>query len=75
MRQLPIRVKLTAWYFAVLAVTFVLFGAVAFFAMQKSIESTVDESLRGRAEGIRELMERVLPKDPERLADVLREHA
>ncbi|MBZ5565219.1 MAG: HAMP domain-containing protein [Acidobacteriia bacterium] len=72
---MPIRVKLTAWYFAVLAVTFVLFGAVAFFAMQKSIESTVDESLRDRAEGIRELMERVLPKDPERLADVLREHA
>jgi heavy metal sensor kinase len=66
---------LTAWYFAVLAVTFALFGAVAFFAMQKSIRRTVDENLRDRATDVRELMERVARKDKERLADELREHA
>jgi len=66
MRPLPIRVKLTAWYFAVLAATFALFGTIAFFAMRKSIETTVDESLRDRASGIQELMERVLPEGPER---------
>ncbi len=38
MRPLPIRVRLTAWYFGVLAVAFALFGAVAFFAMRQSIQ-------------------------------------
>ncbi len=75
MKPLPIRVKLTAWYFAVLASTFALFGTIAFFAMRKSIETTVDESLHERAAGIRELMERVVPQGPERLAGELREHA
>ena len=75
MRPLPIRVKLTAWYFAVLAATFALFGAVAFFAMRKSIETTVDESLRDRAAGVEELMERVLPDGPERLGEELGEHS
>ena len=75
MKPLPIRVKLTAWYSAVLGVTFALFGAVAFFGMQKSIETTVDESLRDRASGIQELMERVLSEGPERLGDELREHS
>ncbi len=75
MKPLPIRVKLTAWYSAVLGVTFSLFGAVAFFGMRKSIETTVDESLRDRASGIQELMERVLSEGPERLGDELREHS
>lgn len=75
MKPLPIRVKLTVWYSAVLAVTFALFGAVAFVAMQKSIETTVDESLRDRAASIQELMERVPSEGPDRLADELREHA
>lgn len=75
MKQLPIRLKLTAWYFAVLAVTLALFGGIAYFAMQESIEATVDESLRDRAHGIRELMTRVVPEGTERVADELREHS
>lgn len=75
MKSLPIRVKLTAWYFAVLAATLALFGAVAFFAMQKSIERTVDENLRDRASDVQKLMARVAREDPESLADELREHA
>jgi two-component system, OmpR family, heavy metal sensor histidine kinase CusS len=75
MRPLPIRAKLTAWYFAVLAVTFVLFGAVAFFTMQKSIETTIDENLRDRATDVQELMKRVAREGQERLADEFREHA
>ncbi len=75
MRPLPIRVKLTAWYFAVLAATFALFGVVAFLAMQKSIDRTVDENLRDRVSDVQELMTHVAREDPERLADELREHA
>jgi heavy metal sensor kinase len=75
MRPLPIRVRLTAWYFGVLAAAFALFGAVAFFAMRQSIQATVDESLRDRAAGIQALMEQILPEGPERLEDELREHS
>ena len=75
MRPLPIRIKLAAWYFAVLAVTFALFGAVAFFAMQKSIQTTVDENLRDRVSDVQKLMTRFANEDEERLADELREHA
>ena len=75
MKPLPIRIRLTAWYFAVLALSLALFGAVAFVSMRKSIETTVDESLRDRADGIQELMEHVLPEGPERLEDELREHS
>jgi heavy metal sensor kinase len=73
-KPLPIRVKLTAWYFAVLAVTFALFGAIAFLAMRKSIEKTVDEGLRDRAASIQEFMEREEPTEPEGLEYRLREH-
>ncbi len=75
MRQLPIRVKLTIWYSAILAATFTLFGGVAYLAMRRSIEATVDESLRDRAAGIRELMTHLLPEGTNRVADELREHS
>jgi heavy metal sensor kinase len=75
MKRLPIRVKLTAWYSGVLALTFVVFGTAAYFAMLTSIETTVDEGLRDRSAGIRELMTRVLPQGSERVADELREHS
>ena len=75
MKPLPIKIRLTAWYFAVLALSLALFGAIAFFSMRRSIETTVDESLRDRADGIQELMEHVLPEGTERLEDELREHS
>jgi len=75
MKPLPIRIRLTAWYFAVLALSLALFGTVAFFSMRKSIETTVDESLRDRADGIQELMEHVLSERTERLENELREHS
>jgi len=75
MNPLSIRLKLTAWYFAVLIVTFVLFGIVAFFAMQQGIETTVDEGLRDQVSGIQELMRNVQPEGPEKLEEELREHS
>jgi heavy metal sensor kinase len=75
MKPLPIRLKLTAWYFAVLVGTLGVFGIVAFLAMQKGIEATVDEGLRDRARGIEELMGRALPAGSERLERELREHS
>ena len=61
MRPLPIRVRLTAWYFLVLCLAFGAFSLLAFFEVRGSIHSAVDEGLRDRAANIRELLERQLP--------------
>jgi len=50
--------RITAWYFAVLALGFSLFGVVAFYAMRGSILETVDENLEDQVQGIRELIQR-----------------
>jgi heavy metal sensor kinase len=78
MRPLSIRLKLTAWYFAVLVATLAVFGTAAFLAMQKGIQKTVDEGLRNQARGIDELMGRVVlreSEEPEALGRALREHS
>jgi heavy metal sensor kinase len=58
MSSLPFRLRLTAWYFAVLAVGISLFGVVAYYAMRGSILDTVDETLQDQAQGVRDLMAR-----------------
>src|SRR6516162_460325 len=75
MKRLSIRLKLTAWYIAVLLASLSIFSVAAFFAMKKGIEKSVDENLEGQASGIKELMGRVLNEEPTRLRDELREHA
>src|SRR5713101_4553415 len=63
MRPLPIRVRLTAWYFLVLCLAFGAFSFLAFFEVRGSIHSAVDEGLRDRAADIRELLERQWPSE------------
>jgi heavy metal sensor kinase len=78
MKPLPIQLRLTAWYFAVLTLTLLIFGFAALFAMQRGIRNTVDEGLQNQARGIEGLMMRVLSRDPEEqeeLRDELREHS
>lgn len=75
MKPLSIRLKLTAWYAAILFASLSIFGIAAFFAMKKGIETSVDENLEGEAAGIEELIGRVLNEEPTRLHDELREHA
>jgi len=58
MTNLPLRIRITAWYFAILAAGFCVFGVVAFYAMRSSILETVDENLQDQAQGVRELMGR-----------------
>ena len=58
MTNLPLRLRITAWYFAVLFAGFSLFGVVAFYAMRGSILETVDENLQDQMQGLRELIER-----------------
>ena len=74
MKRVSIRLKLTAWYVAILLASLSLFGVAAFLAMRKGIEKSVDESLKGQADGVAEVMELVLREEPSRLQEELREH-
>lgn len=58
MRALPLRVRLTVWYFVVLCIAFGAFSLLAFFEVRGSIHAAVDEGLRDRAADLRELLER-----------------
>ncbi len=74
MKRLSIRLRLTAWYVAILLASLSLFGIVAFVAMRKGIEKSVDENLAGQANGVAEVVGRVLQQEPAELQDQLREH-
>jgi heavy metal sensor kinase len=74
MKRLSIRLRLTAWYMAILLASLSLFGIVAFVAMRKGIEKSVDENLGGQADGVAEVMGRVLQQEPAELQEELREH-
>jgi heavy metal sensor kinase len=75
MMTLPIRLRLTAWYFAVLAVVLSAFGVSAYLEMRHSIHRTVDEELQIRAEGVHQLIERTIQRGaPGDLPEGLREH-
>jgi heavy metal sensor kinase len=75
MITLPIRIRLTAWYFAVLAVVLSAFGITAYVEMRHSIRQTVDEELQIRAEGVHQLIERTIQRGATQdLPEGLREH-
>jgi HAMP domain-containing protein len=75
MMTLPIRLRLTAWYFAVLAVVLSAFGVSAYLEMRHSIHRTVDEELQARAEGVHQLIERTIQRGAmQDLPEGLREH-
>jgi heavy metal sensor kinase len=74
MKQISIRLKLTALYVAILLASLSLFGVAAFVTMRKGIEKSVDENLEGQADGVAEVMGRVLQEESTRLQDELKEH-
>lgn len=75
MKPLAIRLRLTVWYTAIMALMVGLFGFVAFFAMRRSIHTSVDEQLRDQADVVAELIERTGREGAEDLRHELREHA
>lgn len=75
MKALRIRTKLTTWYSLILALSLCTFGAVAYFAMSGSIRATVDEDLRARLDGVRDIIDEDAPKGPDALQDEIKEFA
>jgi len=59
---LPIRLRLTAWYFAAMLLMLSLFAAGMFVAMRWSIERTADQDLRLRAVNIENYLREIMPK-------------
>jgi heavy metal sensor kinase len=74
MRALSVRIRLTAWYSLILALSLGVFGSAAYFAMSHSIRSAVDAGLRRRIEGIRGIIARTAPEGIVALKDELNEY-
>jgi HAMP domain-containing protein len=76
-KPLSLRARLTAWYFAVVALSFLLLSVVALYGMNRSIAGAVDTGLQERAKAIRNLIERVVERSGsgEELVDELHEHS
>ena len=71
-----IRFQLTAWYAAILIVTFALAGVYVFIAVQHAAEETVDNDLRARLAAVREYLPRESGgEETEALGDALEERA
>jgi len=58
MKAIPIRTRLTAWYFLILATALIGFALFALRVMQKSIYTAVDEQLEDRARDLQALIAR-----------------
>ena len=54
LRSVPIGVRLTAWYFVMMAIGMAALGWVALTGMKRSIRITVDEQLADRLRLVRE---------------------
>ncbi|HEX4807813.1 MAG TPA: ATP-binding protein [Bryobacteraceae bacterium] len=58
-----LRFRLTAWYAAILALTFAILGITVYIALQQSMLSTVDKDLRARLKTVRTYVDQLAPSD------------
>lgn len=56
MKQLPIRIRLTLWYFAMFASAAVLLSLASLWMLQRSLDSTEYHELQERAEDVQEVL-------------------
>lgn len=70
-----IRFRLTAWYTAILVITFTLAGAFVLFVVRDAAEDTIDNDLRARIAAVSEYVPSILAGRPGgNTADVLEDH-
>ena len=76
MNRRSVRFGLTAWYAAILTVTFAVAGAGVWWTVRDSIHDTIDKELRSRLTAMREYLQRqVAAPDSGPLAEELAEQA
>ena len=68
--KLPLRARITAWYFAVLVVAFASFAWISDLGFQHSIETTVNDASRANLESIQNVLKRTAPTG---IAEIQRE--
>jgi heavy metal sensor kinase len=73
--KLPLRARITAWYFAVLAVAFASFAWISDIGFKRSIETTVNDASRASFESIQSVLVRTAPKSSQEVKDELNELA
>jgi len=73
--KLPLRARITAWYFAVLVVAFASFAWISGLGFQHSIETTVNDASRANLESIQNVLGRTAPKGIAEVKDELNELA
>jgi heavy metal sensor kinase len=71
--NLPLRARITAWYFAVLVVAFALFAWISDLGFRHSIETTVNDASRANLESVQRILVRVAPKGMEEVKEELNE--
>jgi heavy metal sensor kinase len=59
--KLPLRARITAWYFAVLVVAFASFAWISDLGFQQSIDTTVNDASRANLESIQNVLKRTAP--------------
>jgi heavy metal sensor kinase len=69
--KLPLRARITAWYFAVLVVAFASFAWISDLGFRHSIETTVNDASRANLESIQNVLVRAAPKGPEEVKEEL----
>ena len=71
-----IRVRLTSWYLAMLALGLGVFGVGSWFAMSVSVFNTIDEELEDRIHGVEKFMQlQIASLSPVEIRDEFREHS
>jgi heavy metal sensor kinase len=73
-RSIPIKVRLTAWYFFIMAVAMSALAVLALAGMEHSIRSTVQEQLTDRINLIKKLIASSPTQSPDTLNAQLREN-
>ena len=71
--NLPLRARITAWYFAVLVVAFALFAWISDLGFRHSIETTVNDASRANLESVQRILVRVTPKGMPEVKEELNE--
>jgi heavy metal sensor kinase len=71
--KLPLRARITAWYFAVLVVAFASFAWISDLGFQHSIETTVNDASRANLESIQRVLAHTAPKGVEEVKEELNE--
>jgi heavy metal sensor kinase len=73
--KLPLRARITAWYFAVLVVAFASFAWISDLGFQHSIEATVNDASRASLDSIQSMLLRTAPRGAAEVKDELDELA